>query len=135
MNIEKRPYEAAINTYTTSLDGKKLSITFSDILENGKEKKVAHFLQHNQYSLRELDRVVIDSAAEQTDDPSGDTILILRRNNIEFRFWKYDDGAFGAHYVLKNIEHTGDQDVSQVQKHLLEKLSNKKNDRNYFKIE
>lgn len=134
MNIEKKPYEAAIDCYMASLDGKKLSIVFCDVLENGTErKKVADFLQYNQYPLHELDRVAVDFAAEQMDDSTGDTILIIQRQDIEFRFWKYDDGAFGAYYVLKNIKHIVDQDLypfankpERLQKYLLEKLSNKK---------
>lgn len=112
-----------------SLDGKKLSIVFCDVLENGKEK-IADFLQYNQYSLHELDRVAVDFAAEQTDDSTGDTILIIQRQDIEFRFWKYDDRVFGAYYVLQNIEHIVDQDLypftnkpERLQKYLLEKLS------------
>lgn len=133
MNIEKRPYEVVIDSYTATLDGRKLSIVFSNMLENEKEKKIAHFLQYNQAPLHELDRVAVDFAAEQTDDSTGDTILILQRQDIEFRFWKYDNGAFGAYYVLKSIKCTDDQNLypfankpSRLQKYLLKKLSNKK---------
>lgn len=133
MNIEKRPYEKVIDYYTASLDEKKLSIIFCDMLENGKEKKVAYFLQYNEYPLHEVDRLAVDFAAEKTDDQSGDTILILQRQDIEFRFWKYDNGAFGAYYVLKSIKSTDDQNLypfankpSRLQQYLLEKLSNKK---------
>lgn len=133
MNIEKRPCEVVIDAYMASLSGKKLNIVFSNMLEDEKEKKIAYFLQYNRVPLHELDRVAVDFAEEQTDDSTGDTILILKRQDIGFRFWKYDDGAFGAHYVLKSIECTDDQNLypfankpSRLQKYLLEKLSNKK---------
>lgn len=133
MNIEKRPYEVVIDAYMASLDGKKLNIVFSNMLEDEKEKKIAHFLQYNQAPLHELDRVAVDFAAEQFDESTDDAILILQRKDIEFRFWKYDDGAFGAYYVLKSIGCTDDQNLypfankpNRLQKHLLEKLSGKK---------
>lgn len=112
MDAEKRRiYDAVVKTYTSSLDEKKLTIIFNDLVEFGTIKKMACFLEYNQFPLHELDRLGVDFAVEVVDDSTGDTILILTRQDIEFHFWKYDDGALGSHYVLKSIEPVDDQDL------------------------
>lgn len=114
MTIEKEDISEVEKNYSEVFIGKRLHILFHN--------DRAYFFAYDQPDLVEFCHIAVDSAAEKPENETGDSMLILTGNGIEFRFWKYDAGAFGAYYVLRSIREA----PSRVQKYILEKLSKKK---------
>lgn len=114
MTIEKDSIGEVEKNYSEILVGKRLHILFHN--------DRAYFFAYDQPELVKLCHIAVDSAAEKTESETGDSMLILTSNGSEFRFWKYDTGAFGTYYVVHSIREA----PSRVQKYILEKLSKKK---------